>query len=113
MSGTLEKLAIAIERGKVDENSQYPPDLKGEIGADELTKRALDGGIAPTTILNDSLMVGMGKIGDKFEEGKAFIPDMLIAAKAMNAAMTHLKPYFESGAAGPSGNQDQRPIRRA
>jgi len=97
MNEILEKLATAIERGKVDMNSPYPPDLKGEIGADELTKKALDEGIAPTIILNDSLMVGMGKIGDKFEEGKAFIPDMLIAAKAMNAAMAHLKPYFESG----------------
>jgi 5-methyltetrahydrofolate--homocysteine methyltransferase len=42
-------------------------------------------------------MIGMRKIGDKFEEGKAFIPDMLIAAKAMNAAMIHLKPFFEAG----------------
>jgi len=93
----LEKLALAIERGKVNLDSPYPPDLKGEIGADELTKKALEEGIAPDSILNNSLMIGMGKIGDKFEEGKAFIPDMLIAAKAMNAAMAHLKPYFESG----------------
>ena len=42
MSETLEKLASAIERGKVDKASPYPPDLKGEIGADELTKQALD-----------------------------------------------------------------------
>ena len=93
----LEKLALAIERGKVNLDSPYPPDLKGEIGADELTKKALEEGIAPDSILNNSLMIGMGKIGDKFEEGKAFIPDMLIAAKAMNAAMGHLKPFFESG----------------
>ena len=97
MSETLEKLASAIERGKVNLSSPYPPDLKGEIGADELTKQALEEGITPDSILNDSLMIGMGKIGDKFETGKAFIPDMLIAAKAMNAAMEHLKPYFESG----------------
>jgi len=97
MSQTLENLASAIERGKVDKVSPYPPDLKGELGADELTKQALDEGIAPNLILNESLMVGMGKIGDKFEIGKAFIPDMLISAKAMNAAMEHLKPYFDSG----------------
>ena len=97
MSEILEKLATAIERGKVNLTSPYPPDLKGEVGADELTKQALDDGIAPDVILNKSLMVGMGKIGDKFEVGKAFIPDMLIAAKAMNAAMAHLKPFFESG----------------
>jgi len=97
MSQTLENLASAIERGKVDKVSPYPPDLKGELGADELTKQALEEGIAPNLILNESLMVGMGKIGDKFEVGKAFIPDMLISAKAMNAAMEHLKPYFDSG----------------
>lgn len=97
MQELLEKLAYAIERGKVNQASPFPPDLKGEDGADELTKKAVDQGISPNTVLNDCLMIGMGKIGDKFEEGKAFIPDMLIAAKAMNAAMVHLKPFFDSG----------------
>ncbi len=97
MSELLEQLATCIERGKVNEKSPFPPDLKGQPGADELTKQALDEGIEPTVVLNDSLMIGMGKIGDKFEAGKAFIPDMLIAAKAMNAAMVHLRPFFESG----------------
>ncbi len=97
MNEVLEQLATCIERGKVNLNSPFPPDLKGELGADELTKQALEEGIAPNSILNDSLMIGMGKIGDKFEAGKAFIPDMLIAAKAMNAAMVHLKPFFETG----------------
>jgi len=93
----LEQLSMCIERGKVNEKSPFPPDLKGQVGADELTKKALDEGVEASSILNDSLMIGMGKIGDKFESGKAFIPDMLIAAKAMNAAMVHLKPFFESG----------------
>ena len=97
MSELLEQLAVCIERGKVNEKSPFPPDLKGQVGADELTKQALDEGVEPNIILNDALMIGMGKIGDKFEAGKAFIPDMLIAAKAMNAAMVHLKPFFESG----------------
>jgi methanogenic corrinoid protein MtbC1 len=39
----------------------------------------------------------MKDVGDRFESGKAFIPDMLISAKAMNAAMEHLRPFFESG----------------
>ncbi len=97
MSELLEQLAVCVERGKVNLQSPFPPDLKGELGTDELTKQALDEGIAPEVILNDSLMIGMRKIGDKFEQGKAFIPDMLISAKAMNAAMVHLKPFFESG----------------
>ena len=48
-------------------------------------------------------MIGMNNIGDKFGAGEAFIPELLIAAKAMNAAMVHLKPYFESGEAHPQG----------
>jgi len=97
MSELLEQLSMCVERGKVNAQSPFPPDLKGELGTDELTKQALDEGIAPEVILNESLMIGMRRIGDKFEQGKAFIPDMLIAAKAMNAAMVHLKPFFESG----------------
>ncbi len=97
MNELLAKLAIAIARGKVNQKSPFPPDMKGELGADELAKQALEESIAPGAILNDALMIGMKTIGDKFESGKAFIPDMLIAAKAMNAAMVHLKPFFESG----------------
>ena len=97
MNELLEQLAVCVERGKVNANAPFPPDLKGQDGADELTKLALEKGIAPETILNESLMIGMRRIGDKFEAGKAFIPDMLISAKAMNAAMVHLKPFFEAG----------------
>ena len=97
MNELLKQLTVCIERGKVNAQSPFPPDLKGQDGADELTKKAIEQGLTPEIILNDSLMVGMRNIGDKFEQGKAFIPDMLIAAKAMNAAMVHLKPFFESG----------------
>lgn len=97
MSELLDQLAVCIERGKVNLNSPFPPDLKGKEGADELTRKAIESSITPEVILNKALMVGMRKVGDKFEQGKAFIPDMLIAAKAMNAAMVHLKPFFESG----------------
>ncbi len=97
MSELLEKLAIAVERGKVNLSSPFPPDLKGQPGADELTKQLLDEGFTPEEILNKALMIGMVNIGDKYERGEAFIPDMLISAKAMNAAMEHLRPYFEAG----------------
>ncbi len=39
----------------------------------------------------------MEKVGQKFSEKKIFVPQMLISAKAMNASMAHLKPYFQSG----------------
>jgi len=98
MSELLEKLAVCVERGKVDKTTPFPPDMNGMEGADELTKQALEEGVGPDRILNDALMVGMKAVGDKFEEGSAFIPDMLISAKAMNAAMNHLQPFLESGA---------------
>ena len=93
----LEELGICIERGKTDKNSVYPPDLKGKDGAVELTRKALDKGMPAQQILNDGMMPGMNRVGVKFREGKIFVPDVLIAAKAMNAAMVLLKPYFISG----------------
>lgn len=97
MTDLLNKLAVCVERGKVDKATLFPPDMNGMDGADELTKQALEAEITATAILNDALMVGMKAVGDKFEAGVAFIPDMLISARAMNAAMIHLQPYFESG----------------
>jgi len=103
MSEILEKIAEMVESGKVDINSPYPPAFKGKEGVDELTQQALKASIGPNDILQNGFMVGMGRIGDKFSEGKAFIPELLMAAKAMNAGMVHLKPYFESGEATHKG----------
>lgn len=103
MEEILTRLATCIERGKVDINSPYPPDLKGQEGADELTREALETNISANDILRNGLMIGMQNIGEKFSQGKAFIPDLLIAAKAMNASMVHLKPFFESGEAKHKG----------
>ncbi|HEY9166187.1 MAG TPA: cobalamin-dependent protein [Candidatus Kryptonia bacterium] len=97
MNQILEQLTTCIEFGKINKASPFPPAMKGQDGADELCKAALDIGINPEEILNDALIPGMSRIGDKFSQGKAFVPEMLIAAKAMTAAMKHLKPYFASG----------------
>ena len=97
MSELLEKIAHCVEFGKVDKNAPYPPDMKGQDGADELTQQGLKEGLSADDILQKGLVVGMDKVGQKFSEKKVFIPQMLIAAKAMNAALVHLKPYFQSG----------------
>jgi methanogenic corrinoid protein MtbC1 len=103
MNDLLEKIAELVERGKVDINSQYPQDLRGQGGVNELTQQALKESLNPNDILKKGFMVGMSRIGDKFSEGKAFIPELLMSAKAMNAGMVHLKPYFESGEATHKG----------
>jgi 5-methyltetrahydrofolate--homocysteine methyltransferase len=97
MDDILKKLAICIERGKEKKDSPYPPDLKGQDGVWELTAQALKSGCTPDQILQQGMMVGMNKIGERFSAGKAFIPELLIAAKAMYAGMDVLRPYFESG----------------
>jgi 5-methyltetrahydrofolate--homocysteine methyltransferase len=103
MSDLLAQIATCIERGKVNAKSPYPPDLKGQDGADELVKRALDQGIKPDDVLGKGLVVGMNAIGQKFSENKVFVPDLLMAAKAMQAGMAYLKPFFESGQAHHKG----------
>jgi len=97
MNELLEKITASIELGKIDADSPYPPDMKGQPGADELTRAALDAGISPDEILVNALIIGMRNIGEKFGRSEVFIPDILMAAKAMDAAMVHIKPYFQSG----------------
>jgi 5-methyltetrahydrofolate--homocysteine methyltransferase len=92
----LQNLSECVELGKINKTSPYPPQMKGQDGADELTKEALDSGISAEQVLG-ALVEGMGIIGDKFSAGKVYVPNMLMAAKAMSAAMVHLKPFFSSG----------------
>ena len=103
MKEFLSKLAKCIERGKEDRTSPYPPDLKDKDGAREYTEQALTAGVKASRILQEGLMPGMNAIGEKFSQGKAYIPELLISAKAMYAAMDVLKPYFESGEAEHKG----------
>jgi methanogenic corrinoid protein MtbC1 len=97
MDQLLLKLGEAVEFGKVDKNSPYPPQLKGEDGADELAGQALANGIPASAVLSEALVPAMDRVGQKFSENKIFVPQMLMSAKAMSAAMRHLKPYFQSG----------------
>lgn len=99
----LSKIAECIEFGKINQASPYPPQMKGQDGADELTRKALEEGINPQDILTQGLMPGMERIGVKFRENKVFVPQVLMSAKAMSTSMVHLKPHFLSGAAKQKG----------
>mgnify|MGYP001561657194 CR=1 FL=1 len=97
MSEILSQLSHCVEFGKIDKLSPYPPDLKGQDGADEIAKRALEEGIKPGDILEKALIPAMAVVGDKFSRKVIYVPQMLMAAKAMGSAMKHLKPFFQSG----------------
>ena len=97
MNEIIEKLTTCIEFGKINQKSPFPPSMRGEVGADELTKQALEAGLKPAEILEQGLIPGMNAVGLKFSQGKVFVPEMLMAAKAMSMALVHLKPYFMSG----------------
>ena len=97
MNELLDKISFCIQKGKVDANMAYPPELKGQPGAEELTKQALDEGISANQILTGAMIPGMGIVGDLFRDKKLFVPQVLMSAMAMKAAMKHLKPYFTSG----------------
>ncbi|HUW91982.1 MAG TPA: corrinoid protein [Bacteroidales bacterium] len=97
MTELLEKLSMCVEFGKVDINSPYPPDMKNQVGAFELTRNALEEGISPGEILEDALIPAMSRVGQKFSRNEIFVPQMLMAAKAMSSSMIHIKPYYLNG----------------
>jgi methanogenic corrinoid protein MtbC1 len=103
MSELIERIAHCIEFGKINAASPYPPDMRGQEGADELTKKALSEGFDPGRILNEGMVIGMERVGKKFSENKVFVPQMLMSAKAMSTAMQHIKPFFLSGSVKRKG----------
>jgi len=97
MDDILKKIALCVEFGKINKASPYPPNMKDQDGADELAKMALDKGIKPDQILEGALIPAMAVVGGKFSRKEIYVPQMLMSAKAMNSAMAHLKPFFQSG----------------
>lgn len=97
MNDLLQKLSLCIEFGRVNRESKFPASMLGMDGAIELTQLALHQNFSPQQILNDGMLEGMKRVGEKFRDNKIFLPEVLIAAKAMNSAMELLKPYFQSG----------------
>jgi 5-methyltetrahydrofolate--homocysteine methyltransferase len=63
----------------------------------QLVKQALDQNISPAEILDDGLVKGMDEVGKGFKDGILFIPEVLIAARAMQAGMDLLRPLLVKG----------------
>jgi 5-methyltetrahydrofolate--homocysteine methyltransferase len=69
----------------------------------ELVQEALDEGLAPTDILQGGLIAGMDEVGRDFKAGELFVPEVLIAARAMHAGMAVLRPLLAEGEAPSAG----------
>jgi corrinoid protein of di/trimethylamine methyltransferase len=83
-----ERLFQAILNGKSEE-------------AAAATKEAIAQGIAPADLINGQMIRAMGEVGQRFQDGKAFVPQLLMAGRAMKAALELLKPML-SGSASTS-----------
>ncbi|HVO74598.1 MAG TPA: cobalamin-dependent protein [Ignavibacteriaceae bacterium] len=96
MQEYIDKISMCVYKGKVRRTSVFPPDMKGQDGADEIAEEALKNNIPPKVLL-DACMTGMDRIGKDFSEHKVFITNLVVSAGAMNAVLKHLKPFLESG----------------
>jgi 5-methyltetrahydrofolate--homocysteine methyltransferase len=73
------------------------------IGAPELTRQALASGFDAVEIMNGSLIPAMSVVGDKFESKEYFVPEVLVSARAMQAALDLLRPLLDAGSVEPLG----------
>ena len=69
----------------------------------ELTEKAIADGMDVATILDDGLIAGMGAIGEQFERKEAYVPELLLSARAMRAGMELLEPLLVSSGVEPKG----------
>lgn len=68
-----------------------------------LTETALAGGLEAATVMDDGLVKAMDSVGEKFERKEYFVPEVLISARAMEAALEILRPLLESSNVQPLG----------
>ena len=93
----MQAIAETLIAGKIDIDSRYPPALAGQPGVKELVQAALNEGAAPGDVLEQGLIAGMEVIGKRFRDSEIFLPDVLMSAKAMQAAMEVLRPVLGEG----------------
>ncbi|MCD8034991.1 MAG: corrinoid protein [Alistipes sp.] len=86
----LTQLYDAILNGKLEEGIA-------------VTKTAIDEGTDPQVIINDYMVKAMEEIGARFESGKAFVPNLLMSARAMKGVLNLLKPLLTAGTTTSAG----------
>ena len=90
MSAVLEQIKESLMKGKAN-------DVK------TLVQQALTDNIGAADILNKGLLAGMGIIGERFKKNEVYVPEVLIAARAMKAGMEILKPALAAAKVEPKG----------
>jgi 5-methyltetrahydrofolate--homocysteine methyltransferase len=68
-----------------------------------LTKAAVDEGVGAEAIINEGLIAGMAVVGDRFKKNEFYVPEVLIAARAMHAGMDIIKPLLAESGVKPRG----------
>jgi 5-methyltetrahydrofolate--homocysteine methyltransferase len=86
----LQALADAVIRG-------------GRDDAAKMTQAAVDEGVSPADIINQGLIAGMAVVGAKFKANEFYVPEVLIAARAMHAGMDIVKPLLAESGVAPRG----------
>ncbi|MGB3996859.1 MAG: corrinoid protein [Bacilli bacterium] len=86
----LENISLSLQKGKAK-------DVR------TLVQDALDAGLSPREILNSGLIQGMNVIGGKFKNNEVFVPEVLVAARAMNAGLEILRPVLTQSGVKPIG----------
>jgi len=66
-------------------------------GVAQLVQDAIDQGLAPQVLLNEGLLSGMDRVGQEFQRGELFVPELIVAARAMHAGLDLLRPLLGSG----------------
>ena len=75
----------------------YTNVMEGQVNAvKENVQSAIDAGIPVSVILNEGMIAAMAEVGHLFEEGECFVPEMLVAARAMQTGMALLKPHLKN-----------------
>ena len=90
MADVLSKMASKLYAGEADEVA-------------ELVQQALDQGIEPSKVLQGGLITGMDQVGKDFKAGDLFVPEVLIAARAMHAGMNVLRPLLAKSGVPSAG----------
>ena len=86
----MHQISVSLIKGKYEDVYQ-------------LTEKALKDGFTANTVLDDGLIAGMAIVGVKFRDNIIFVPEVLVAARAMKAGMEHIEPILSASGVEPIG----------